>query len=229
MAAKPGARRPDRRRRPAGGAPRPPPSRRWASSASARPASASNWNAAAADAPGHGCSRRPRPIAGRQRMSRILCAWSPNWAIANWRRRYLSAKSPDPRSPGGNTSGEEPPPPPGGQAPLTAPPPPGGVRRETETGARIERRGRRQVGQRMATPRAPFAGRFGRAALARLDQALGREKEALTFRRPPTPWFARLAFAEPISAPEDMARVTFDVAARLCARLQTDGQGAQPL
>jgi protein ImuB len=117
--------------------------------------------------------------------------------------------------------------PPGGQAALLAPLPPAAMRLETETWAQIERLGLRQVGQLMAIPRAPFARRFGRAALARLDQALGREKEALTFRRPPTPWFARLAFAEPISAPEDMARVTLDVAVKLCARLETEGQGAR--
>ena len=117
--------------------------------------------------------------------------------------------------------------PPGEQAPLLAPLPPAALRLDIETWAQIERLGLRQVGQLMAIPRAPFVRRFGRAALMRLDQALGREREALTFRRPPTPWFARLAFAEPISAPEDMARVTRDVAAKLCARLETEGQGAR--
>ncbi len=115
----------------------------------------------------------------------------------------------------------------GGQAALLAPLPPAAMRLSTETWAQIERLGLRQVGQLLSIPRAPFARRFGRAALARLDQALGREKEALTFRRPPNPWFARLAFAEPISVPEDMARVTFDVAAKLCARLETEGRGAR--
>jgi protein ImuB len=117
--------------------------------------------------------------------------------------------------------------PPGGQGPLLAPLPPAALRLETETWAQVERLGLRQVGQLMAIPRAPFGRRFGRAALTRLDQALGREREALTFRRPPTPWYARLAFAEPISAPEDMARVTGDIAAKLCARLETQGQGAR--
>ena len=117
--------------------------------------------------------------------------------------------------------------PPGQQAALLAPLPPAALRLETETWAQVERLGLRQVGQLMAIPRGPFARRFGRAALTRLDQALGREAEALTFRRPPNPWFARLAFAEPISAPEDMARVTHDVAALLCARLEREGQGAR--
>jgi protein ImuB len=115
----------------------------------------------------------------------------------------------------------------GEQGPLLAPLPPAALRLSTETWAQIERLGLRQVGQLMAIPRGPFGRRFGRTALTRLDQALGREREALTFRRPPTPWFARLAFAEPISAPEDMARVTADVAAKLCARLETQGQGAR--
>jgi protein ImuB len=117
--------------------------------------------------------------------------------------------------------------PPGGQDTLLAPLPPAALRLDTETWAQVERLGLRQVGQLMAIPRGPFARRFGRAAMTRLDQALGREREALTFRRPPNPWFARLAFAEPISAPEDMARVTADVAAKLCARLETQGQGAR--
>src|SRR4051812_18766125 len=40
-------------------------------------------------------------------MGRILCAWSPSWAIANWRRRYPCASHPSASSEG-NASGEEP-------------------------------------------------------------------------------------------------------------------------
>jgi protein ImuB len=62
----------------------------------------------------------------------------------------------------------------------------------------------------------------------RIDQALGAAREALTFRRPATPWFDRLAFFEPISAlSEDLERVTGDVCALLCARLEAEGQGAR--
>ncbi|MDX9998857.1 MAG: DNA polymerase Y family protein [Phenylobacterium sp.] len=117
--------------------------------------------------------------------------------------------------------------PPGGQAGLLAPLPPAALRLEPQTAAQLERLGLKRLEQLFALPRAPFAKRFGAEALRRLDQALGRAEEALAFRRPPTPWLARLAFAEPVSAPEDLARVAFDVAEKLCARLEREGRGAR--
>ncbi len=116
---------------------------------------------------------------------------------------------------------------PGDQVRFLAPLPPAALRLDAEAAAQIERLGLRRVEQLIALPRGPLARRFGQATLDRLDQALGRSREALRFRRPPTPWFARLAFFEPISAPEDMARVAHDVLARLCARLEAGGQGAR--
>lgn len=117
--------------------------------------------------------------------------------------------------------------PPGGQGELLAPLPPAALRLDPEAAAQIERLGLRRVGQLVEIPRAPLGRRFGAHTLERLDQALGRAAEALSFRRPPTPWIARLVFFEPISAPEDMERVTQDVTAKLCARLEAEGQGAR--
>ncbi len=117
--------------------------------------------------------------------------------------------------------------PPGGQAELLKPLPPSSLRLDPEAAAQIGRLGLRRLEQILGIPRAPFGRRFGAATLERLDQALGRSAEALTFRRPPTPWMARLAFFEPISAPEDMERVTTDVTAKLCARLEAEGHGAR--
>jgi protein ImuB len=117
--------------------------------------------------------------------------------------------------------------PPGGQQAALAPLPPAALRLDADAAAQIERLGLKRLAQLFALPRAPFAKRFGKAAVMRLDQALGRTKEALTYRRPPTPWVARLTFAEPISAPEDMARVAADAAARLCAQLEREGKGAR--
>ncbi|MDZ4374660.1 MAG: DNA polymerase Y family protein [Phenylobacterium sp.] len=117
--------------------------------------------------------------------------------------------------------------PPEGQADLLSPLPPAALRLEPEAAAQIERLGLRRLEQILDIPRAPLGRRFGAHALLRLDQALGRAPEALAFRRPPTPWMARLAFFEPISAPEDMARVTQDVVAKLCLRLEAEGRGAR--
>lgn len=117
--------------------------------------------------------------------------------------------------------------PPGSQAGMLAPLPPAALRLEDGPASQIERLGLRRIGQLADLPRAPFAKRFGAQAMERLDQALGRSEEALTFRRPPNPWFARLAFAEPISAPEDLGRVTADICAKLCARLEAEGKGAR--
>lgn len=117
--------------------------------------------------------------------------------------------------------------PPGGQADLLKPLPPAALRLEPEATVQIERLGLRRLEQILSIPRAPLGRRFGARTLERMDQALGRAAEALTFRRPPTPWLARLAFFEPISTPEDMARVTVDITAKLCARLETGNQGAR--
>ena len=117
--------------------------------------------------------------------------------------------------------------PPGDQAELLKPLPPAALRLDPEAAAQIARLGLRRLEQLIDLPRAPLGRRFGQPTLERLDQALGRCAEALRFRRPPTPWTARLAFLEPISAPEDMARVTADVAAKLCARLEAESHGGR--
>ena len=93
--------------------------------------------------------------------------------------------------------------------------------------AQIARLGIATVGALGALPRDQIVRRFGPGVVLRLDQALGVAREALTYRRPPNPWFSRLAFAEPISAPEDLARATADIARRLCARLEAEGKGGR--
>ena len=116
--------------------------------------------------------------------------------------------------------------PPGAEASALARLPVTGLRLEPETAAQLARLGLVRIGQIASLPRPQLARRFGQATLTRLDQALARAEEALVFSRPPTPWFTRLAFAEPISAPEDLARASRDIADRLCGRLLAEGQGA---
>ncbi len=114
----------------------------------------------------------------------------------------------------------------GGEAEALAPLPVTALRLEAPVAAQIVRLGLTTIGRLAALPRAALTRRFGAEVVTRLDQALGKSRQALVFRRPPTPWLARLAFAEPISAPEDLARVTADIAALICARLETEGRGA---
>ncbi|MBV9996416.1 MAG: DNA polymerase Y family protein [Caulobacteraceae bacterium] len=114
----------------------------------------------------------------------------------------------------------------GEEAAVTAFLPTAALRLGPEDAAQLARLGLSRIGQLVALPRDQLARRFGAQTLLRLDQALGRAPEALAFRRPPTPWFARLAFAEPISAPEDLGRVAGDITALLCRRLEAEGRGA---
>ena len=116
---------------------------------------------------------------------------------------------------------------PGEDARRLAPLPVAALRLDPGIAAQITRLGLSTIGRLAALPRDQVTLRFGPAVVGRLDQALGRAPEAVAFSRPPVPWFARLALVEPISAPEDLARVARDLAAQLCARLEAEGRGAR--
>jgi len=117
--------------------------------------------------------------------------------------------------------------PPGGQREALSRLPVAALRLDEAAQAQLPRLGLHRVGQLYALPRAQMAKRFGLSFTQRLDQALGAAGEALAFRRPASPWFERLAFFEPISAPEDLARVAADVLALICKRLEAQGRGAK--
>ena len=117
--------------------------------------------------------------------------------------------------------------PPGEQAAILEGLPIAALRLDAKATAQLPRLGLASIGALMALPRAQITRRFGPGVVLRLDQALGLADEALTFRRPPSPWFAYLALVEPVSTPEDLARVSLDICAQLCARLESQGQGAR--
>jgi len=116
---------------------------------------------------------------------------------------------------------------PGDEAALIWPLPVAGLRLLPADAAQIGRLGLRTIGALAALPRDQVGRRFGPEVMRRLDQALGAASEALMFRRPPSPWFARATFAEPISVPEDLARACGDIVRRLCARLEAEARGAR--
>jgi len=108
-----------------------------------------------------------------------------------------------------------------------APLPVAALRLDPDTDAALRRLGLKTIGQVRALPRAQLARRFGQRLLLRLDQAAGDLEEALPYRRPPAPFFERLAFVEPIAAPEDLARAAGDILEKLCAALEARGSGAR--
>jgi protein ImuB len=115
--------------------------------------------------------------------------------------------------------------PPGDEAEALRPLSVAALRCEAAVAGQFDHLGITTIAQLMALPRDQVARRFGATVPWRLDQALGEVPEALIFRRAAAPDVARLSFAEPISAPEDMARVTRDIARQLCARLETRAVG----
>lgn len=85
------------------------------------------------------------------------------------------------------------------------------------------------VGEIEAKPRAPLALRFGPELTRRLDQAYGRAAEPIEPVEAPELIQVRQVFAEPIGAPETLARYTLKLVDALCEALEAKGLGARTL
>ena len=108
-----------------------------------------------------------------------------------------------------------------------APLPIAALRLDPELVERLRRLGFDTIGDLVATPRAPLALRFGPDPERRLDQVFGRLPEPLQPICPPEPIQVRRAFAEPIAAPETLARYTGKLVETLCSVLERQGLGAR--
>jgi protein ImuB len=86
-----------------------------------------------------------------------------------------------------------------------------------------------RIGDLLAQPRAPLALRFGPEPGRRLDQALGALGEPIDPARPENLVEARRVFAEPIAAPETIARYIAKLVVSLCEALAARGLGARRL
>lgn len=86
-----------------------------------------------------------------------------------------------------------------------------------------------RIADLMQQPRGPLALRFGSELGRRLDQAVGRQAEPIDPIRPKDLIEARRAFAEPIAAPETIARYTSKLVGQLCQGLEERGLGARRL
>lgn len=93
----------------------------------------------------------------------------------------------------------------------------------------LRRMGFERIGDIAHRPRAPLQLRFGAELGRRLDQAYGGAVEPLVpVEAPETPSVERV-FAEPIGAPETLARYAGALAEALCTLMETRGLGARRL
>jgi protein ImuB len=86
-----------------------------------------------------------------------------------------------------------------------------------------------RIGELAATPRAPLALRFGPEVGRRIEQAFGRLPEPIEPIRLPELVEVRRVFAEPIGAPETIARYSRKLVVDLCAELERRALGARRL
>jgi protein ImuB len=119
--------------------------------------------------------------------------------------------------------------PPGGQRQALAELDIAALRLPADAIETLNRLGLRRIADLYSLPRAPLTNRFGPLVLARLDQALGRLVENIEPRRPAPPFRCRLAFAEPIGRPEDIAAATSRLLASLGSQLESAGVGARQI
>ena len=101
------------------------------------------------------------------------------------------------------------------------------LRLDAGTVTGLRRLGLRTVQDLLRIPRAQITSRFGALPVLRLDQALGAMEEAIDWPGPPIDWHERLAFAEPIGTPEDLARALSRLVERLCLRLTEQDKGGR--
>ncbi|MER9876753.1 DNA polymerase Y family protein [Mesorhizobium sp. M0195] len=119
--------------------------------------------------------------------------------------------------------------PPGEIAQAILPLPIAALRLPAATIDSLRRLGFETIADLGGTPRASLALRFGPEPGRRLDQAFGRVSEPIEPIRPQEIVEVRRNFAEPIGAPETIARYTGKLVTELCAELEMRGLGARRL
>lgn len=103
------------------------------------------------------------------------------------------------------------------------------LRLETELLDMLRKLGLRSVGCIASLPRAPLSARFGNGLLLHLDQALGRQEEAISPRLPVPELSSERVFAEPIALQDDIERTAAQLAGNLKPRLDERQLGARAL
>ena len=145
--------------------------------------------------------------------ARLAIADTPGaaWALARYHSRAATAL------------------PSGKEATALAPLPIEALRLSPETRTTLRRLGFKRVGALIDQPRAPFATRFERELLRRLDQALGRAAEPLKLITPPPVYHSLRYLMEPAITQEAVVAVARRLMQDLVHALVRDGAGARRL
>lgn len=101
------------------------------------------------------------------------------------------------------------------------------LRIDAESAALLARLGLTSIGHILDIPRASLRARLGKAITCRLDQALGRQGEALSPLMPEPVYAARLEFADPLTAMEGLVQTARILIDSVAEKLKTDGKGAR--
>ncbi|HTN97300.1 MAG TPA: DNA polymerase Y family protein, partial [Nordella sp.] len=99
------------------------------------------------------------------------------------------------------------------------------LRLSSGTHEALHRLGFKRIGMLIDAPRAPFAARFEKELLTRLDQALGLRPEALHYIVPPPAYHARRSFLDPIFTQEIVIAAARQLVEQLVPALERDGAG----
>ncbi len=103
------------------------------------------------------------------------------------------------------------------------------LRMDAATARGLWRVGIKTIGALKAIPRSTLPLRFGKLLVTRLDQALGHAPEPIECMIPREARRRDLAFAEPISTPEDIRRCAGKLVHDLCGDLEKHQEGARKL
>ena len=103
------------------------------------------------------------------------------------------------------------------------------LRIEERVSVALQRLGLRHIGDLALAPRAPLSRRFGPTLLLRLDQALGKQPEAITPQAEAPHYAVRMTLPEPIGLLSDVMAGTERLLAQLCAKLMAQEMGARQL
>ncbi|WP_084246184.1 Y-family DNA polymerase [Rhodoplanes sp. Z2-YC6860] len=101
------------------------------------------------------------------------------------------------------------------------------LRIDAGTVADLKTSGLVRIADLACRPRAPFAARFGKGLLLRLDQALGRAEESIRPRLPVPAAMAEQRFADPIAREEDVLGTVEYLARQLATILERRGEGGR--